>query len=92
MKNQVRPPVAKTRAQPAYPEFARRMRYSGTAVLRILVDETGSVTEAAPEDNSARKEFLAAAIKAVRTWTYSPATKNGVPVKTRITVRIVFQP
>jgi protein TonB len=85
-------PVAKTRAQPAYPEFARRMRYSGTVVLRILVDETGSVTEAAPADDSARQDFLAAAIRAVRTWTYSPATKNGVPVKTRVTVRIAFQP
>jgi len=27
----------------------------------------------------------------VRSWTYSPATKDGVPVKTRITVRIDFQ-
>jgi TonB family protein len=85
-------PVARSRTQPAYPEVARRMRYSGTAVLRILVDETGRVAEAEPEGAPARKEFLAAAIKAVRTWTYSPATKNGVPVKTRITVQIVFQP
>ncbi|MBZ5639587.1 MAG: TonB family protein [Acidobacteriia bacterium] len=86
------PPVAKTHAQPAYPELARRMRISGAVVLRILVDETGRVTEAAPEDRSVRQDFLAAAIRAVRTWTYSPATKNGVPVKTRITVRIAFQP
>jgi protein TonB len=86
------PPVAKSRAQPAYPEFARRMRYWGTAVLRILVDETGRVAEAEPEGAPARKEFLAAAIKAVRTWTYSPATKNGVPVKTRLTVQVAFQP
>jgi TonB family protein len=86
------PPVAKTRTQPAYPEFARRMRYSGTAALRILVDENGKVTEAAAEDNATRPEFVAAAVRAVKTWTYRPAMKNGAPVKTRLTVRIAFEP
>ena len=86
------PPVPRSRTQPVYPALMRRMRYSGTAVLRILVDETGRVVEAEPEGPPVRPEFVAAATKAVRGWTYDPATKDGVPVKTRVTVQIVFQP
>jgi protein TonB len=68
------------------------MRLSGKVVLGLVVDETGKVTEAAPAGQGARQDFAAAAIRAVRTWTFTPATKNGVPVKTRITVRIEFNP
>jgi len=32
------------------------------------------------------------AVEAVRRWTFSPATKGGVPVKTWMTVPIPFEP
>ena len=38
------------------------------------------------------KELLTdAAIEAVRKWTYRPATKNGKPVKVRMTVTVAFK-
>jgi protein TonB len=84
-------PVPRSRTQPDYPAIARRLGQSGTVVLEVLVDERGRVAEVAPLDPSARGEFLSAATRAVRSWTYAPATKSGVPVKTRITVRIDFK-
>lgn len=85
------PPLAKSRASPSYPEAARRMRREAKVPLRLLVDENGEVAEAVATDSSVSSDFVAAAIRAARAWTYSPATKNGVPVKVWVTVQITFK-
>ena len=85
-------PVAVSRPAPSYPDAARRMRRDGTVNLRLLVDESGSVTMVEPAGDSAATEFLAAAQRAARKWTYEPARKDGVPVKVWIPVRVVFKP
>ena len=53
----------------------------------MVIDETGAVEQALIRVplNAA---FDRQAIIAARTWTYRPATLNGVPVKFRKTVQI----
>ena len=66
----------------AYPKEAERNHFLGKVTLDFLVDETGK-----PQDlrvvESAGEVLNSAVIEAVRGWEFTPARKNGVPVKVR---------
>jgi protein TonB len=86
-----RQPVIATIVKPEYPEIARRVRASGTVILSVLITETGKVGDLRVIREAGGSSGLTqAAVKAVRQWTFSPAMKNGVPVKTWFTVPIPF--
>jgi protein TonB len=84
-------PVAQRKPPLAYPPVALRLRLQGTVELRALVDERGAVENAqlvsAPES---RLGFGEAAMDYVRKWKFRPATKDGVPVKVWLPIRINF--
>jgi TonB family protein len=84
------PRVAKV-VKPGYPPLALQARIGGIVILRVLVSETG-----APADiqvlRSGRAGLTEAAIRAVKDWTFQPAVKDGVPVRTWISVPIPFEP
>jgi TonB family protein len=90
--NDVVMPVAIYSPKPAYPAAAERQRVTGVVLLGVLVDEKGAVQDVRLL-RGIRPDLglTAAAIEAVRTWRYKPATKEGVRVKTRITVAVTFQ-
>jgi protein TonB len=82
-------PVIISRVEPAYPPIARRQALTGQVSLRALVNERGTV------DNvevlaTTRRDFSDAAIAAVRRWRFTPAMKDGVPVKVWHQVQISF--
>ena len=85
------PPKVARIVKPVYPPLALQARIGGIVVLRVLVSEKGapSEIEVAREGRSGLTE---AAVRAVRGWTFEPAVKDGVPVKTWISVPIPFQP
>jgi protein TonB len=85
------PPRVARIVKPVYPPLALQARIGGIVVLRVLVSEKGapSEIEVAREGRSGLTE---AAVRAVRGWTFEPAVKDGVPVKTWISVPIPFQP
>ena len=86
-----RPPRIATVVKPEYPPIARRMNISGTVVLSVLVTETGRVEDVRVVRDPGRNVGLPqAAEKAVRQWTFVPAEKNGVAVKTWYMVPIPF--
>lgn len=69
-----------------YTPQARANRLSGVIYLEASVDETGAVTEARVVKGPATDYGMGdALVKAVMATRYSPAIKNGVPVKTKIT-------
>jgi TonB family protein len=77
--------------KPAYPPLALKARLGGLVLLRVLVSEKGApqqvdVVRRAPAG------LTESAVEAVRKWTFAPATKGGVPVKTWMTVPIPFEP
>ena len=83
------PPRATHAPQPEYPEKERNSGRDGSVELRAVVD-----TEGVPHDlavsRSLSPAFDAAASKAVNTWRFSPATRNGKPVSAQIAVQVTF--
>jgi len=63
----------------------------GMVLLRVLVSERGTAQEVEVL-RRAPGGLTESAVDAVRRWTFSPATKAGVPVKTWMTVPIPFEP
>ena len=77
--------------KPTYPPLELKARIGGIVVLRVLVSEKGAPAEIAVM-RGARAGLDEAAIAAVKKWTFTPGTKDGVPVKTWMTVPIPFEP
>ena len=83
-------PVAIERAEPRYPDIARRARVAGVAVLQAVIDRTGSVVDV----SVLRDPGLGcgeAAAEAVRMWRYRPATRHGRPIAVILTVTVTFR-
>jgi TonB family protein len=77
--------------KPEYPPVAKRMGASGTVILSVLVAENGKPAEVKIlRDAGGNTGLGQAAVSAVRKWTFKPATKGGVAVRTWMTVPIPF--
>jgi TonB family protein len=64
--------------QPVYPQFARDAGIKGRVVLHVLVDEGGRVKRVVVVQSVTGLDE--AAIDAAKTWTFTPALKNRLPV------------
>ncbi len=73
---------------PEYPDKARRKRVQGTVVLEGTVDAEGKVKGI--EVVRSVPELDQAAIDAVQTWKYEPATVDGVPTPMVTTITVNF--
>ncbi|HYN44101.1 MAG TPA: M56 family metallopeptidase, partial [Thermoanaerobaculia bacterium] len=69
----VKEPVQISRVQPTYPEEARKNGVQGIVKLSAVIDAKGSVTRIEPIE-SPDPTLAAAAVDAVKKWTYKPAT------------------
>ena len=69
------------RTPPAYPRAARRAREEGRVVLRVELDESGRVVNAAVATSSSSAALDEAALAAVRTWRCAPPRRGGVAVR-----------
>jgi TonB family protein len=84
-------PVLDKQASLAYPPLALRQHLEGTVDLNVLVDERGSVTDATVASTGPNSPILAeSAIENVKRRKYRPGTKEGVPIKVWIPVRVTF--
>ncbi len=82
-------PVPKYQAKPNYPFEMRRAGIPGEVVVDFIVDAEGRVQNAFASKMSQR-EFEAAAVEAVKKWTFKPGRKDGKNVNTHMQVPIVF--
>lgn len=69
------------RTPPRYPHQSRRMGEEGTVVLRVELDEQGSVCATHVSASSGFTRLDEAALVAVRTWRCHPAMHHGQPVR-----------
>jgi TonB family protein len=76
--------------KPAYPPAARNMRLSGNVEVKVVISETGHVTDAKALNGPMMLQGAAEA--AARQWVYKPATRNGVPMKTESVITFTFGP
>lgn len=86
------PPRAVRTPPPEYPEALGCDGIGGRVDLRITITPEGSVGNVALQKSSGRRELDEAAIAAVHTWEFAPATRGGRPVQSTISVPMSFNP
>lgn len=88
----VQAPTVIKRPQPRYPDSARRLGRTAVVVLRLLIDERGTVAEVQQTGPKAGMGFDRAAFVAAGKTTWQPAMVDDVPVKMWVDLRIEFKP
>jgi protein TonB len=84
------PPVPDAgNAPPEYPEAARTGGLEGQVILKVVVSETGEVTDV--QVLRGDEPFVSAAVAAVKTWRYSPALVDGRPAAVYRVLKIPFR-
>lgn len=83
-------PRYKVNRAPTYPMAALERKDSGEVLLRVDFDREGRVTDAAVERSVGRKYFEAAALRAVREWTFLPERAGDVGIPATVLVPIRF--
>ena len=84
------PPKVLSAHFPDYPPALRRAEISGRVVVRFTVEKDGSVSDPSVQ-GSPPEELAALALSAIARWKFSPPTKNGVPVRARVTQPFRFE-
>jgi len=87
---EVKPPVKVSGDGPIYTETARWARVTGVVILEAVIDARGTVT-----DTRILKGLPFglddAAVDAVKTWQFTPATLRGMPVPVYYILTVNFQ-
>jgi TonB family protein len=84
-------PQIRSRINPTYPQDAFEKGIAAELTLRIFIDEQGRVENVAVPGKNEVDPFVAAAIAAFRSATYTPGIKNGVPVKSLLLIKVNFE-
>ncbi|MCA8975448.1 MAG: energy transducer TonB, partial [Planctomycetes bacterium] len=76
---------------PDYPARERALSLEGEVTVGATIDRSGIVIAVRLIASSAHAGFDRAALAAVRTWRFEPATVDGVPVAEEMPVTIEFR-
>lgn len=82
-------PQLTSKVAAVYPEGKKATGESARVVLTLTIDATGAVTDVAVQ-TSMGPEFDQAAIDAAKRLTFTPATRDGKPIASRIPFSIDF--
>lgn len=85
----VSPPRQIYHREPEFSEAARAAKFQGTILLQLVVNKEGAPTNI-QISRPLGYGLDAKAVEAVRSWTFSPAEKDGVPVNVTIAVEVSF--
>ncbi len=95
----IAPPIKIRDVAPVYPASVRGSGFEGRVVLDGLIRTDGTVEVLqilAPVDPSTmtteHPDLARAAVEAVGGWRYEPTLLHGVPVDTRMAIRVTFRP
>jgi len=89
MPRGTRPPRTTYSPEPEFSEAARVAKYQGTVALSLMVDKDGVPTNVRIT-RAVGYGLDAKAVKAVESWTFAPAEKDGLPVPAQIVVEVNF--
>ncbi len=76
---------------PRYPETMKKQNTQGSAAVSFFIDEEGKVRAAAPAGSS-HPEFAAAALEAVKQWTFHPPQRKGRATRVFAVQEFTFAP
>ena len=85
-------PQPLNRIEPVYPQTALAAEIVGSVTMLILIDEFGEVTDVSVLEASPQDVFEESARYAVAASRYAPAQKNGRAVRSRILVKVDYDP
>lgn len=86
-----RTPVRPAKAErPPYPHIAREQGWEGTVVLRIWVNEEGTVDSVKTQKSSGFPVLDDSAVQSVRSWKFEPAKDGEFPVPVTVDLPIRF--
>jgi len=84
----VKPPSPISRDMPTWsPANTFEAHATATGIIEVVVNEKGAVTTATIRKGTVAS-YDAALLKAAANWKFKPATKDGVPVKYRLSVGV----
>lgn len=87
----ITPPFVATKPPPGFSDEARIAKLEGSVLLSLIVGANGR-----PRDMQVIRPLGLgldeSAIENVKTWTFKPGTKNGVPVDVRVNEEVFFRP
>ncbi|MBI4616586.1 MAG: energy transducer TonB [Planctomycetes bacterium] len=84
-------PVLSENRSPAYPARAVRLGWEGTVLLEVVVTVSGEVRRARVLESSGHLVLDEAALQAVVSWRFRPATSDGVPFESKVEIPVVFR-
>ena len=85
-------PQAAKRIAPLYPEMAHNAKVAGSVTLLVLIDEAGRVVDTSVTDATPEGVFEQAAQQALANAAFYPAQKEGRLVRSRVLIKIEFDP
>ena len=85
-------PHALNPIRPVYPQAAREAQVAGSVTLLVLIDEAGRVMGTSVADAEPGGVFEQAAQQALADSMFYPAQKDGRTVRSRILVKLEFDP
>lgn len=85
------PPEAVSQTPPDYPRRARDQGIEGRVVLSVLINETGAMERVKVIEATPPGVFEDAARDAIRSWSFSPGSYQGKPVKVWVNQPISFR-
>lgn len=77
--------------QPDYPRAAMEAGVEGTAIVRVTLSSGGSITAISLHRSTGHAALDAAAVKAVRGWSFMPAVRNGQAIASIVQVPVNFR-
>ena len=84
-------PVALNKIMPAYPRSARRRGHEGRVTVEACVDADGGVSDAEVAVSSGHGELDRAALGAVMSARFAPATEDGAAKAGRVRITLDFR-
>ena len=84
-------PVVSVKQTPVYPKIALINNWTGTVVLEVVIDPTGSVISITVAQSSGFTALDAAFIRAVRQQTYLPQEFQGKPIESTLKQAYTFK-
>jgi TonB family protein len=86
----IKAPSLLYKVEPEYSEEARSAKYSGTAVLKVVVDVDG-LAKNVEVVNSLGMGLDEQAVLAIQRWKFKPGEKDGVPVPVMAKIEVNFK-
>ena len=85
------PPRPLARLKPIYPPQARMRRIEGEVVVEFIVNAEGTAQDIVVVSSRPGDIFATAAVRAIERWRFTPGTKDGEAVATRVRQKVAFK-